>query len=507
MKISSLIVLALLSSSLAALIAQLLIDLSTVNIVASCIVFVATLVISFYVKGTKAIQTHPLSTFSIFGFAMTTQVGALLVKSLEWESLTEQLRQPIETFATLFGYLIVALLAHTFYRLLQKDTSAKASLMSVLLEKAKLYQIPSSTVFWLIGWVGVIAVLGGRGDYINNKIWDGFKFLIYSPYLIFVYRNFKGEAHSKYLRELFFILAWTVLITSFGILIGSRAIIFTGIMIIILNLLLIGLRSNNFLQSNEVLKFSLFFVLALLIIEPVSNLATAIQITRKSNDKSIGNTLYVAQKPHLIEAFRARDLLNYQFNSYDEFYIKNPIFKRLVETKFHDNALYFASHISNKDKDDLTQQTNKFILGIFPQPFLDFLKIDVDKFSLRFSMGDYLAHLSSGVTIGGYKTGSIFAQGQAIMGLWFLLLYFTICIIIFNLIDLLCKPSTSVVVISPLAAILLWSFFISGITAESFHQMMLFILRGYFQCLFIYLLVFWLFRLLTGNKELTKSIK
>ena len=75
MRVSSFTNLLLLLSSLAALFGQLLIDFTTVNIAASCIVFLTAILISVYIRITDAIHTDPLSTFAIFGFAMTTQVA------------------------------------------------------------------------------------------------------------------------------------------------------------------------------------------------------------------------------------------------------------------------------------------------------------------------------------------------------------------------------------------------------------------------------------------------
>ncbi len=507
MRVSSFIILVLLLSSLAAFVAQLLIDFSTINIATSCLALLAALVISSYIKRTDAIQTDPLSTFAIFGFAVTTQVGALLFQSLAWTSLSEGLRQPIETFATLFVYLIVALVAHSFFRMLTSDKTAKPSMMSALLERARLYEVPPSGALWMMGWFGVLAIFFGRGDAVGSKVWDGFRFLIYTPFLIPVYLNLIGKSYANASREFFFLAAWFSLLVMFGMLLGTRAIIFTGFMIIGLIYLLAGLRNNAFLKSNQIFKFSVFFVLILPLVGPASDLATAIQITRQSNDRSIEHTFDVAQKPYLLEKYRATEVSNAQYGAYDEAYISNSIFQRFVETKFHDNALYFSSKLSDGGKKALAEKTSDLLFGILPQPFLDFLKIDVDKLTLRSSMGDYLANFSSGIPFGGYRTGSMFAQGQALIGPFFIVTYFMICMALFYLMSLLSNKSNSVVTLSSPGLLLIWSFFISGITAESLHQMTAFLARNLMQSLLIYLLLFWLFRLFTKPVMLNKSVK
>jgi hypothetical protein len=492
MRVSSFIILVLLLSSLAAFVAQLIIDSSTINIATSCIALLTALVISSYIKRTDAIQTDPLSTFVIFGFAVTTQIGALLFQSLAWTSLSEGLRQPIETFATLFVYLTVALVAHIFFRMLTSNTTARPSLIFSLLERARLYEVPSSSTLWIMGWFGVLAIFFGRGADVNNKVWDGFRFLIYTPFLIPIYINLIGKTYANYLKEFFFLALWFSLLLLFGMLLGTRGIIFAGVMIIALIYLLAGLRSNAFLQSKQIFKFSVFFVLILMFIGPASDLATAIQITRQSNDRSIENTISVAQKPYLLENYRLAEVANAKYGAYDEAYIRSPLFKRFVETKFYDNALYFSSNLSDNGKDLLAEKTTDLLFGILPQPVLDFLKIDVDKSISRFSMGDYLAYLSSGIALGSYKTGSMFAQGQALMGSFFIIAYFMICISMFYLMGLLCKKSNDVVTLSAPALLLIWSLFGAGISAESIHQMIAFIIRNYAQSIFIYLILFWL---------------
>ena len=494
MRVSSFIILVLLLSSLVAFIAQLLIDFSTVNIATSCIALLTALVISGYIKRTDAIQTDPLSTFAIFGFAITTQIGALLFQSLAWTSLSEGLRQPIETFATLFVYLIVALVAHSFLRMLTSNASEKPSLMPALLERTRLYEVPPSKTLWIMGWFGVLAIFFGRGDAVDNKVWDGFRFLIYTPFLIPIYMNLIGKTYANYLIEFFFLALWFSLLLLFGMLLGTRGIIFAGIMIIALIYLLAGLRSNAFLQSKQIFKFSVLFVLILPLVGPASDLATAIQITRQSNDRSIENTISVAQKPFLLEKYRAAEVASSEYGAYDEAYIRSPLFKRFVETKFHDNALYFSSKLSDSSKDALAEKTTDFLFGILPQPVLDFFKIDVNKTTLRFSMGDYLANLSSGIALGSYKTGSVFAQGQALMGSFFIITYFMICMALFYLMGLLCKKSNDVVTLSAPALLLIWSLFGTGISAESLHQIISLITRNYMQSILIYLIIYWLCR-------------
>ena len=54
------------------------------------------------------------------------------------------------------------------------------------------------------------------------------------------------------------------------------------------------------------------------LIGPASDLATAIQMTRQSTDRSIENTISVAQKPYLLEKYRATEVANALHGAYGE---------------------------------------------------------------------------------------------------------------------------------------------------------------------------------------------
>lgn len=505
MRVSSAITLVLLLSSLAAFIAQLLIDFTTLNIAASCIVLVTSILISVYIARTNAIHTEPVSTFAIFGFAMTTQVGAMLIQSLAWSSLSNGLRQPVETFATLFMYLIVALVAHSFFRVLMKN---KKSTKASYLEKLKLYEVPSSRMLWIMGWFGVLAIFFGYRDDVVSKIWAGFRLFIYAPFLVPIYIGLIGESYvNNKTREYFFLINWLVLLILFGILLSMRSIIFTGVMVTSLFYLLAALQSNLIVKSKQVFRLSLFFVLIFAIAGPASDLATSIQIARNSQGNRFVNTIKAFQDPSAIEKYKASNIIARSYSAYDEAYIDNTILQRLVETKFHDNALYFSSNLTENNKIILADKTIDFLYGLLPQPMLDFLKIDVDKINLRYSMGDTLANLARGIPLGGYRTGSAFAQGQALFGLLFIPFYFMICMAIFYIMNLLTKKTATGVLVSAPALLLIWNFFQTGIAGESLHSMLGSIFRNHIQFVLLYLILYWIFRIFNITNVIKKNNK
>jgi hypothetical protein len=513
MSVARFIIVLLLSLTLAAFSAQFFIDFSSINIATSCIVLISAFVLFSYVSWTKAIQTHPLSTFAIFGFGITTQIGALLAQSAAWTAVSGGLRQPIETFATLLAYLIVALIAHSFFRVLSNAKNTQRTLVYKLLEKSGLYNIPRSSYLWMMGLIGLFGFLLAGGEDVGNKVSAGFKFLTWAPFLIPIYLNLVGTSYCNVKKNYFLLIGWTLLLVALALVMNTRAIMFTGLVTVGLIYLLMSLRNNNILQGKQIFKLSALLVIFLAVAAPISDLAIAMQVARKDRQTATAkemmeNTFKIAQKQYLIEQYKNQEVVAAIYSKYDEAYISNPIVKRFVETKFHDNALYFSSKLSISSKDNLEKITIEWLLAILPQPLLDVMKIDIDKQKLRFSAGDYLAYEESGIELGGYRTGSVFAQGQGLFGPFFALIYFSICMALFYLMQLLLvRLSSGNTILAAPAMLLIWNFFIAGITGESIHQMVGFVLRNLLQAIVIYLIVYQSCRLFTRSAVIEQSVE
>jgi hypothetical protein len=182
-----------------------------------------------------------------------------------------------------------------------------------------------------------------------------------------------------------------------------------------------------------------------------------------------------------LNTFKAERLL------YDENYIKNPILARLITTKFHDNSIFFIDKISDRNIEQVISKSVDLLYAAVPQPLLDKLKVDVKKGNMLFTVGDMLSHYAIGSPLGGFKTGSMFAQGLLIFGNSFILIYFAMSFILFSAIDIFSKRTTEgVVVISAIGLLNIWPTFIFGITADSIHVLFIHVVRGVIQSAVLY---------------------
>jgi len=475
---------------------QFLIDPSVENIACTCTVFAASLVVLLYLRETTALKFHPLSSFAILGFCMTSQLGALLVQTCALTSLTHSLSDPLYTFCTLALYQLIAVCAHAAYRFFSVRKATDVNLIRGVLDWAGVYRIPSCGTLWYMGCIGLPTFFLWAHEGVLAKLVNGFTFLVWAPFLIPFYSREFGDSYCNARLNRFLLVGYSAVIAVFGLALNARGIIFAGAVTIALLYLLAGMRSTAPVTGRAVFRICALAVILVAIGGPMSDLATSMAIVRQVRGKvsatvMIRSTLHVWGQPSLIAAYRADQQVRSRYGAYDEYYIANPLLARFVETKFYDSSFHFARTLTTeRAKQQLRDVSIKFAWAGLPTPVLNALGIPIDKDDLNYSMGDYLAYLSRGVPLGGRKTGNMFAQGIALFGPLFPFIYAAICIPLFGLLDLLTiRPVAGMATLSALGMLQIWEFFLNGITFESLHSVFHLFLRYFAQTLAIYVLV------------------
>lgn len=489
MTISKLINNLLIVLTMLAFFAQFVIDFSNVNIATSTIIVCSALATIFYLRWSRALETHPLSTFAIFGFSFTTLIGAIWIQSTSFVSVTEGLRQPIVTFSWLALFQIISIIAHIIYRFNSNlSKSNKPGKFTRLFEAMRIYDLQPVWVLWMLGFMGLFFVLLSKIFPIAN----GLSFLVWLPFLIPLYYLQFGKSYCNINGHLLFLVFHGSIIGLLGLFFNSRGLLLYGFASLMLIFLLFGMLSKKIVSSLTLFRMFVVLILVSVISVPATNLVTAMVIARveRSNVspiKLIENTIDNFNDPGKLERYTKQYEFLKNNSSYDEIYISNPILARLVTTKFHDNAFFFAERISDKSVDRLRDISYDLLFTVVPQPILEKLKIDLDKKLLKFTMGDLLANYAVGTPIGGYKTGSVFGQGLLIFGNSFILIYFAMCFILFAAIDIFSKrTSESAIVVSAVGMINLWPNFLFGISAESLHYLFIGVVRGVLQAAILY---------------------
>jgi hypothetical protein len=500
MTVKSAILNTLIIATVLALPVQYLIDPSIVNIASVCIVMASSISLLLYIKWGGAFDDQPLSTLALLGFCVTTQLGALFVQSVARTSLIFSLYDPIYTFATLAFYQAIAVAVHVAYRFFTGREPANVGILRGMLGWAGLYRVPACRVLWYMGCLGIISFALSSRVGVLAKIGSAFNFLAWAPFLIPLCMKEVGEGYCDPIRNKTLLVGYTVVVALVGLGLNVRVIIFIGILTIGLLYLIMGMRSDTRVTKSALLKMALLGAVMAALLAPVSDLATAMAIARGSRGKvppaeMVRRTISIWRQPALIYAYKKEHEVAAQgslYSVYSEAYIANPMMARFVETKFHDNALHFAGLLTTEDsKERLREVTGDYMWSTVPTPILDWAGIKVDKTELTYSMGDYLVYLARGAALGGHKTGSMFAQGMAIMGPLFPFLYAFMCLVLYGEMDLLTvrtagrKPQLSV-----LAMMTLWGFFYRGITSEALSGIFIYVVRDFAQTIVIYAVIF-----------------
>ncbi len=487
---------------------QFVIEFSTENIAADCIILISVLTTLLYFRWSKALDTHPLSSFAIFGFCVTSLLGALLVQSASWVAVSASLRQPVITFSVLAMYQAIALIAHTLYRMVTVSSSNKPSLLRYSFQKLGVYATPSVINLWFIGAIGLFSELLSRVSPVAN----GLSFLAWSPFLIPIYIQQVGSTYCNTKLNHLLLLAYAILIALMAMAFNARGMMLAGTATVGLLFLLIGMRSTKAVTSSMLLKLVMIGLLGAAVSWPASNLVTAMVVARNDRSKisitkMVTNTLDNFQNTEKLEDYSKQELAKELRSPYDEHYINNPVIARFVITKFHDNAIYFAGRISDKGSDELMRVSEDLLWATLPQPVLDELKIDVNKEKMNFSMGDMLVNLTLGMPLGGQKTGSIFGQGWALWGYFFPIIYFGMCLTLFAAIDIFSIQTLSgKVELAVIGMLNTWPNFLFGITADSLHHLFLGVVRGVLQSVFLFLIVFAVAKLLSNIFLIIKPV-
>jgi len=341
-----------------------------------------------------------------------------------------------------------------------------------------------------------------------SKVGQGVAFLLWAPFLIPFFHRGDEAGSATSLRMFGFLASYAIVLGIFAIATNGRAMIFKGALTVLLLYLLKGIRSTSKIEAAAVLKFGVVVLVAAIALQPFGQLVAAMGAARASRGKippmeMIVKTYDFLRHPELIRVAPDADpdAPNYR-RAYDEIYIRSSLFGRFVETKFHDNALHFGRSIVGEDsRQRLRKVTIDTSLADMPLPLLHFLGLDVDKNSLRFSMGDYLFYLTHGGGLGSYKTGSMFGQGVAVFGPLMPVVYALVCVAIFHWMRLLTDlGKTGASSLSAVAMMNIWPMVQYGITAESLADFFSSVIREFPQWSLIYMIALLSVRAILGAR-------
>jgi hypothetical protein len=483
--------------------AQLVIDGGQENIIATSLVVASSSLVLQYLRLSQAMVTQPLTSFALLGFTASSQLVALISQTIEWVAFTQYLRAPVLTFQVLATAHAVVVLAHFTYRHFAPLTNASSFIGRKILSPLNAHRIPTPTAIWMLSGVGLVAVAFGGGVVgdVGGKILGGFIFLIWLPYLIPIYIKVVGPGYCNQRLQYSLLIGYTVIIMILALVKNGRAMLFAAPVQLTFMLILESCRVPAPLSRRAVTGIVGAALGTLLLMPALSDMVTAMELARAKRATATPQEII----EDTVDAFFDKDRLRlykeashgrFIYTPYDENYLSNPLLARFTETKFHDNMIYFGSALDDAGRDTLIENQIGKTLAIIPQNFFDFLEIKYKKTNYEYSSGDFYLHLDHGARVGGYATGSVWADLYVIFGIWFPVALFTLITISFILLDANSRFGQGMF-ICPTVLCSMWSLYLYGIGGESLSYKILQITRGFIQPIILYgLVTFTVFALL-----------
>lgn len=463
-----------------------------------------------------------LSSLVIFGFASTHLLLPLIFTSLEGKPVVYNLDYPELTFLHSFIAMCVLTVSHALYRGLVNVDDRQRSFS--LLERIGFFTAPTDLQLWIMGLVGLgsmyyiyfiapdvwQSVTGSAAD----KLVQSLMSFAYAPFLIVCGVLYGRKSKALGANVVLLIL---FMIALFGLGIGrssTGAIMFgfTSIAFAYFVGCFVGVFRPRFFTFRNVVLFGAAFWL---LIGPLADLRTAMVIVRGerrdiSAEQLFHETILAFNDKEAIRQRRLDDSgQGIMDPDWDERYLDNVLTARFANVKFNDLSLGRAEMLGEYDP-EMLGFANDYLIGALPDPIIKLFNFDVDKeFVYSMSTGDFI-YLNSGGqgTPEGFRVGHFAGTGMATFGWWYLAILGVGMIPIFFLVDLFqLRPRANASLsddqhssgrFSACGLLSLTSFF-QFLQLESVTQIATFIMRGWLQIAFLYLVIFYVTRLISGT--------
>ena len=475
--------------------AQLAVDPSADNMTAVSLVVVSTSVLIQYLRMSPAMSTHPLSSFAMLGFSGSSQFIALFVQSSELTPFTQYLRAPILTFTILAVAHLSIVLAHFVYRNFTPFSGASIFISRKIYAPLNMHRIPRPIALWIYSFFGLAAIIfgGGAAGDVSGKFLAGFVPFMWAPLLIPLYVALLGDEYCNRKTQFTLVALYTIPLMAIALIKNFRAMLFLAPVQITFLLVIFYSQRNISVSRKGLIRTVIVCVVIAAFLPTLSDVVTAMEIARADRDKAspmemISKTKEAFLDKNQLRKYRDQGMLSIFTQTYDERYLANPLFGRLTETKFHDNMIYFGSEFNESDREQvIDDQINKTI-AIVPQNILDALDAKFDKDKYIYSTGDFYLSIANGSSLGGFATGSLWADLYVIFGAWLPFVIFLLMTPVFILMDALCNLDAGMF-ICPAQLCAMWHLYLYGIGSESISAKINQITRGSLQELFLYSLL------------------
>ena len=377
-------------------------------------------------------RAHPVSALILLMYTTTSTAAALLVKSLEFAPLVEQLEVPLTTYSVLLVGQFAVLLADRVYLRSTALQQLRRLLSRQLIAKAGVMRWPLDGELWILGFLGCASVVLTGTDYESGasfgvagaglKLIRAFGFLKFAPFLIPFRNALSGEPAPPRLPMLP-LAAYFVLLVGISFATNSRSTFADTIPTVAIFALIA--RSQGRLDLRRIGPGTLIAAAAIALLAGMllSRVSLAMVVVRDyRNTLDVGSLVRMTVEAFFntdwLESAKARMEASTYLGNYSETYVQGKFFARFILTKFHDNVLYYFSLMGPDQVASYKEFMLDRLAGTLPDPLLRILGIALDKKDLVVSNGDYVVYLVDGWGLGGFKTGSMIGEVWGVFGPW-----------------------------------------------------------------------------------------
>lgn len=504
---------------------QCIFFLTPENLFAIGIVLLGWYLTEAYLLRPAILHKYSLSAIVILGYSLTQYCLPLIFTITEGKPLVYNLKLPYQVFFHSIAALAVLLITHLFYIDWQSNSEAVRKRLQKVLQANKFFTPPSDLQIWIIGLMGLLAILckyllgGGYSDDPGaqnvgaaSKFLEGFIPYAYAPFIILLKKLYSSKASKLSNALIYKMVFYTIALIGAGMIANSRATFMKGITSLGITYFL-GLLLNKFDYRVFKAKYILMASLAGWVITgPLSDLGVAMVVVRGqrstvSGTELVSQTLDTYNNKPALEHYKKITLENEASSDWNEHYFDNIFLARFCNLKYNDASLEQYNKIGRIDPLIQENSIDRF-WAILPQPMLSLLQINIDKtYVTSSSYGDYLFMRAGGSSaLGGFRTGQFAGTGMAGFGWWYLLILAIGIIPMYFLLDLfviwdrnkISKKYKTYISLAGLIPITAYFMYLSLLTtSESVITIYSFLLRGWMQSVFLYWFIFFLARKLS----------
>lgn len=426
----------------------------------------------------------------------------LLATMLEFHSIGYNFINPIETY---LGETLLYLISALAFCFATKRKYALSGLKKVLYRYG-FYDKVSNKIIWLLGFWGLIIRLYLMnsnvqiGDVVGKTL-TGFTFFQYAPIMLFFPTLYCKNYNKEILVRNRSAICYFVFIVVLSFATNSRYAVLEPFGTFALLLLLSYQKNSRINTKNINKKYILYGILSVIFIVPfLSDVSLAMLANREIRSDVDRKDLFIStvntyldrekmeQLRKLKEAKSIEEVGGYS-EDWSETYVDNFALNRYCNLRVSDNTLFHAQRVGFSNE----MMYNDFwteIVALCPMPILKLLGVEYNK-NKRYSRGDKLKAMSTRSTpFASYLVTSHLADGLLTFGYFYFPIEGLLFYLRFLFLDTFLIKRKNDVVYSIYGLITIFSFLAMFRNAGGCCDSLSYLLRGYWQDVILFLIVF-----------------